>query len=877
MKILRVRLRNYRGTDEREVRFAPTGITLVVGPNEIGKSSLAEAIDVIFDHLDSTSKQEIKAIKPVHRDAGAEIEIDVETGSYAFTYFKRFHKDKATRLHVSRPKAEDWTGREAHDRARAILEETVDLSLWKALRIEQGRGIDPLDLRDQTALSRALDVAAGGSTSGPREENLYEKAEKEFLRYFTDTGKEKKELAEATRALGERRAEADRLREELGKLESDIDLSARLAIDIATMGRSISGQIGIAEQREADRQGVAGLKSDLEKLQAKRDAALKQMKLSADAVGERDRIVAELARAERDRASIAEDLQAAAPALHDAIRGLEQAQEALSKAQAGQDSARRLHLLRNEDFNFRRDEHDLADFEERRGHIDRAVAEAREAEARLRGIRIDEGLYEGIRKADLEVTKALARLETEGPSVRIEALSDVTPSIDDEPVALHRGEQLDRPTPDSLRITFPGVARVTVSSGTSAESMARKLKTVRSRLGDLCAQAGVTDPKAAAAAMESRREALAGLASRDQVIKRELSDLTIEELDAKLARSRERVASYHTRRGQEPPLPPDLSTARSWLAEAERELAEAEAELAQGSTALDAARDRRNSLHEQHRENTGKLELAGETRVRARERLEQVRARESDEAIDTKRVQDAAALAALEDQVRHLVANLQVQDPEAVEMLARNAWAALEKSQNQLRDLEMEQIKVSERLKHLGEEGLSERLDNAESRIRNLQREHDQLRSRAAAARALHEVLTEEREAARRNYVAPLRDRIDRLGRIVFGGTFGVELGDDLSVLSRTLEGRTISWSELSGGAREQIGLIARLACAMIVSRDGGVPLIIDDALGNTDPVRLEGMAAVLSVAARDCQIMVLTCYPERYRHVGDAQVLHVR
>jgi uncharacterized protein YhaN len=71
----------------------------------------------------------------------------------------------------------------------------------------------------------------------------------------------------------------------------------------------------------------------------------------------------------------------------------------------------------------------------------------------------------------------------------------------------------------------------------------------------------------------------------------------------------------------------------------------------------------------------------------------------------------------------------------------------------------------------------------------------------------------------------------------------------------------------LSGGAREQIGLIARMACAMIVSHDGGVPLIIDDALGHTDAVRLESMAAVISVAAKDCQIIVLTCYPERYRH----------
>jgi uncharacterized protein YhaN len=55
------------------------------------------------------------------------------------------------------------------------------------------------------------------------------------------------------------------------------------------------------------------------------------------------------------------------------------------------------------------------------------------------------------------------------------------------------------------------------------------------------------------------------------------------------------------------------------------------------------------------------------------------------------------------------------------------------------------------------------------------------------------------------------------------------------------------------------------------------VPLIIDDALGNTDPERLEGMAAVLSVAGRECQIIVLTCYPERYRHVATAEIVNIR
>jgi hypothetical protein len=57
-----------------------------------------------------------------------------------------------------------------------------------------------------------------------------------------------------------------------------------------------------------------------------------------------------------------------------------------------------------------------------------------------------------------------------------------------------------------------------------------------------------------------------------------------------------------------------------------------------------------------------------------------------------------------------------------------------------------------------------------------------------------------------------------------------------------------------------------------MVSKDGGVPLVLDDALGSTDEGRFESMGAVLRIASQDIQTIILTCAPERYVHVG-AQV----
>ena len=205
MKFIRLRLVNYRGIEASEVSFAPQGITLVQGPNEAGKTSLAEAVGLLFEYPDSTKHRNIEAIRPLHRDEGPEIELEAQSGPYAFTYYKRFYKKPETKLTVRQPRRESHTGREAHERADAILHETLDLDLWKALSIQQGDTIHQPDLTGQTSLSVALDRVAGGRPADPREEGLFERVHKEYGEYFTDRGREKGDLPNARK----RKADAE--------------------------------------------------------------------------------------------------------------------------------------------------------------------------------------------------------------------------------------------------------------------------------------------------------------------------------------------------------------------------------------------------------------------------------------------------------------------------------------------------------------------------------------------------------------------------------------------------------------------------------------------------------------------------------------------
>ena len=192
--------------------------------------------------------------------------------------------------------------------------------------------------------------------------------------------------------------------------------------------------------------------------------------------------------------------------------------------------------------------------------------------------------------------------------------------------------------------------------------------------------------------------------------------------------------------------------------------------------------------------------------------------------------------------------------------------AALRDQRTQLRTV-LELCRTENRLDDLAQARASaEAAENALARVTE----------RAEGARLLYTSLHRNRAESRSRHIAPFTRRLEELAVPVFGESVRFEVGEDFTVASRTLDGVTVDVEALSGGAREQLGLIARLACAMIVDENDGVPVILDDALGYSDPDRLASMAQVLGAAAGDAQIIVLTCTPDRYAAVGDATIVAV-
>ena len=133
------------------------------------------------------------------------------------------------------------------------------------------------------------------------------------------------------------------------------------------------------------------------------------------------------------------------------------------------------------------------------------------------------------------------------------------------------------------------------------------------------------------------------------------------------------------------------------------------------------------------------------------------------------------------------------------------------------------------------------------------------------------------RENIQQRYVEPFRTELERLGRIVFEDeSVKLDINPDLSIESRTHDGRTVPYGSLSTGTREQLAIMVRLTGAALVADADAVPVVIDDALGFADPKRLISMGKVFNAVGDRGQVILLTCQPDRYSSVRNATVIEL-
>ena len=874
MRLLRLALENWRGVAEREITF-DEGVTLIEGPNEIGKSTLVEALLTLIDELDSSARKSVKAIQPVGRDVGSRVEAEFITGDYHLVYSKTFNRGKQTELRIVAPEAEQLTGREAHERAGQILQSTVDMGLWHALMVEQGREIKGVHLADCDGLAQALDEAAGGATTEQDDGDLFTGVQAEYERYFTlKTGKPKFSALETRLASARERVEEARTA--LAAVEADSAGFERCNGEIERLAGSLPQLRAGRDRYRADWQAISALQQQVASREAELDSARQLLQAAADDRARREALVAEL---EACRTALEEkrgllsplagrsaDLQRARRAADDELgqlrSALRSARSALSRAAADEQHLTALVELDRA----RRRAARLGEYR------DKADVERR----RLATLPIDEAGLATLREAERELQVASGKRDAVTSVVAISAERELALSLDGEALRLATGATEQRRVAADLRIEIPGVASIRFTPSQSAAELEAAVIEQRERLGALLSRHGVEDLAAAVAAAAQRGEAERNLQAWRDRMGELLAGDSETDVEAAVAELELRRDTYLRERPEEPPPPADLEQAVSSTREAGDALRECE-------TRVEAQESRRNQLAEDATQAEVECRLASQEveglerdLQRRRAELEKARAAEADAAIAARSAELAGRGEALRRDLEQLRDRLESSSPEAAEALLENAVAALARAEGELQERQRERAVLEDRLTQAQANGRFESLEAAERELEEAHSRWSATRQRAAAAERLWQTLNRHRDATRRAYVRPLKRGIEQLGNVVFGADFTVELDQAWTIVSCTRDGIPLPFEALSVGAREQLGILTRLAAARIVARQGGVPLIIDDALGFSDPARLEAMGAAIALAGRDTQVILLTCSPGRFAHVGQAALVRL-
>ena len=939
MRIHRLVLRNVKGVADREVIFPERGVVVLEGPNEIGKTTMLEAVDVLLEEKDSSRKRHVLGLRPVGRDVPTTIEAELSSGPYRFHYRKQWFRQPATELRVSAPRIEQLSGVAAHERVTQIVAETTDATLWKALRLLQAAPLTQADLGGSAALAAALDVSAatGGPTTGDAPasaagaafgsavgspgtgegppgtgdapDELLAAVEAERARYFTagrsqPTGDYRAALEAVDRAAAAER----RATEAVGEVESDV---AAHAVVAAEAGRAV---VALAAAR-AEAEALATRAADAAALEAARQAAHREAEAAErdlararERAQERARLVADLA--ERDAAVAAHEVAvadltaelgpdeerlaaaatrrttagAAVAGLAEAVRAAEVAQEARQTAE----TARRLA--------------------ERLTHAETIDAERRAIAGDLAGLKIDDKAVRRLERAATALELAASQAAADSGRVTIVALADgQSLVVDGMETDLAAGESLDRALEEDLEIILPGRLAVRLRPESGAAARRAGVAAARRELTEALAAAGVRDLAEATERLDRRRAGEDRLARAADRLADVLAGTSLDELRDEVAAAqaraghdaprdevrRDEVRRDEVRRdeaaaagaaggaadpaggdavwdpGGEATPERDLPGLRADLRTAQEELAELTARHEALRAAVESARVARTRAE-------SLLAAARTELTAARDRLARLRETDPDETLTgavatAERIRDEARA-----RLTATVTELADLDPDVLAVHRDAAAAAARAAADRSAALRDQRLAIEARLEQSGRQGRYDALEAARGDLEHAQRRLTSVRRRAEAARRLHDTLQAHRAATQARYVAPFAGAIGRLGRVVYGPGLQVEVGEDLAIQARVLDGERIEYEALSSGAKEQLAILTRLAVATLVDPRQGVPVVIDDALGYSDPDRLRRMTAAFSLLGDQAQVILLTCTPGRYDGIVGAQVIRL-
>lgn len=874
MKLHRLKLENFRGVTSHEIELPESGVVVVSGRNEVGKTSMIDALDALIALPDSSRNHRILEAQPTGQDVPVRVEAEFSVGAARVIYTKQWLRKAATTLrHVAGPDAgRAYTSREAHD-AAGQLWSTADTTLWKALRYLQAGGLDQSALTDSAALRRALESRAGQTAGDDREvATLLERVGEECDQYWTAQRKKNTKYVQVETACRDAETAATQTAQRLQEIGEVEEQLADLVEDITTTKRALDK--ASADKSDSDRstEEIGAVQQLLQEAQRLRDSARGELDRARERAQRRQELVAALVSAEKRNADLADELHTGEAELEPVRRHSVEAEERRTAAQRAVQESRAAHR------SARGDRAHLDDVDRHR-RVSATLQALETVRARLTELRsrpgtdLDEKILEELEQAERAAERAEAELAAGSARVEFTALGGTRSLVRDGATQeVSPEEPWSVPVTDEVAVEIPGEWQVRISPEQGIETRREASRKAAETFAALLERRGVGSVSEARAAWrddeETARQVRAAEGERDRVLQ--------GEEEGRLRDDRERLAAaitqYTAQREDDTPLPESVDVAQERVDAAEAALDEAEDTRTRADAAAESARHALQAAQTTLHSLQGVVSEQERALTADRAKLETARQEIPDEDLHRAVTDASEALGAVQEELDEHEATLTRMDAQQVladrDHLVQHI-AGLEKMLTERREL---RSSLLGRLEGMGRDRVQREHDQAETALAAAQRHRAALDRRAGAALLLERTLLLHRDLAHAQYVQPFRTEVERLGRTVYGPDFEVQVSESLEVVQRRLGGDWLPFPALSTGAKEQMVILIRLATALLVDPEDGVPVLLDDALGHSDPHRLRRLVHALTAAGERTQVIVLTSNPERFANLRDAR-----
>ena len=865
------------------------GLNVVVGPNEMGKTTLLAALRAaLFEKYNSRAKS-IVALQNDRNKAGPVVQLEFELEDGIYEISKRFIKKPYAQL--SCPDGRTIQGDAAEDKLRELLDfgepgssgaKSETLGMWSVLWVQQGRSFEALALseRAQSNLHSSLESQVGDVLGGRKGRALPQAIRKQLDSLVTSsTHQPRGYYKNAITRVKSLESECDTLigrRAGLMKIFEDLENSQ------SSLKKLLSPESGRKEKEELE--SAKARRTELAQLELQIDAAASELELRKNQLEKLQQIKSD--RIELKKTIVAEN---------DAVEKYKQLLESIKQKES--ETKSKIEKLRSETYDADKALMNtdlevlrkirLLKVAERSTHIQELQrkydlakdAEKKRQEAQLQAdsILVDEqavreilDLAKDLDSVEIQLTTAATRIELDiQPEQLANVLVDGSALQEEKSVV-----QAVEPT----RITIARIGNFTIEPGIEGRdelfhrknSLSEKLEATLKMYGAKgvdeaneqyerrqkllrdaeIAQGTVEVYATATDEYESGLQSMGGyIKAQVQILEREKEELGLQELESP-SRVEEMLRTLQSKADQ---ARETFNIAVANLKGPEETLKNSQIELATANANYKNARKKIKAL---------------------RSNLKVAESELSEDELRKSINQARKSLLAQEASIEELHAQRTDETLEQLDVRLNRLERAIQEKQGQQSRLREKIAGYTSTIEELQGAGLDEEIEKKKRELELSSQEASRCEREVKVLKLLLDTLHTAENEAKERYLSPIIDRITPYLRTLLPGT-NIDINKDLKIVGVVRnEGHEEDFNRLSMGTQEQIAVLVRLAFAeMLVEQNYPATVVLDDALVFSDDQRIDRMFDILNMVSKNVQIIVLTCREQLFGSLGGKQL----